>query len=170
MIFGIGLWLLICRMTGKADHVHLFGDHHHHHHGDGLDHVHGPDCDHHHTHGPSSSEVSWVRLVLLGIAGGLVPCWGAVILLVGSVAYGRLSLGLPLVLAFSVGLGATLVALGFLVVRAHARGARKFGQGKWFKRLPIVGALLVTILGLWLAREGTQQLLQSPTQVVQDHK
>ena len=50
----------------------------------------------------------------------------------------------------------------YIVVRAHAHGASKYSNNRLFKLLPIVGAILVTIIGLWLAREGAQQLFSPP--------
>ena len=31
VVAGMGAWLLLARLSGRADHVHLFGGHHHHH-------------------------------------------------------------------------------------------------------------------------------------------
>ena len=53
-------------------------------------------------------------LIGLGLAGGLVPCWDAVGLLVMAAALGRLAAGVGLVLAFSAGMAAVLVAVGCL--------------------------------------------------------
>jgi len=66
-------------------------------------------------------------LIGLGIAGGLVPCWDAVILVVVADLVGRLAFGLALVAAFSVGMAAVLVFVGVvsaLVVREIGRRER----------------------------------------------
>src|SRR5262249_44132422 len=41
LIAGMGLWLVLRRLSGQADHVHVGGGHHHHHH-DGHGHHHQP--------------------------------------------------------------------------------------------------------------------------------
>jgi ABC-type nickel/cobalt efflux system permease component RcnA len=151
LIAGLGLWLLLRRLGGRADHFHLGGGHHHHHHhGHDHDHDHG----HLHTHGPGGEvrPVGWWGLVVLGVSGGIVPCWDAIAMLCVAVSAQRLWLGLPLLLAFSAGLAAVLIALGVSVV--HARnwaGARWGGQFRRVVRaLPLASAALITVMGLWL--------------------
>lgn len=153
LIFAVGLWLFLQRARGRADHVHLFGDHHHHH-GDG----------HHHHHGeaePGNPEQkhSILRVILLGIGGGLVPCWDAVLLLLVAVTAGRLAAAVPLLVAFSAGLATVLVALGIGVVYAHRAGGRNFGERRWFRMLPVASALLLLGLGIWFSRDGVQELI-----------
>ncbi len=180
LVAAVGLWLLLRRVAGKADHVHLFGDHHHHHHGDGHHHHHGHSHHHHHHdhahdrhhhahphdhahgghhhHGPppesARSNAGWVRLLLMGLGGGLIPCWDAVLLLLAAMSLNRLGFAVPLLLAFSAGLGAVLVGLGVAVVYAHKVGAGRFGDSRWFRVLPMVTAAALVAIGLWLCSEG----------------
>jgi ABC-type nickel/cobalt efflux system permease component RcnA len=160
LVAAVGAWLLMRRLTGQADHVHLFGGHHHHH-GDGHHHHHhGHDHHHHHHHGPTPESAKttfgWARLVLMGLGGGLIPCWDAVLLLLAAVALNRVGAALPLLLAFSLGLGAVLVLLGVSVVYAHRAGAARFAESRWFQVLPMVSAALLLGTGLWLCREGVK--------------
>ncbi|HEY3788268.1 MAG TPA: hypothetical protein VGL71_05395, partial [Urbifossiella sp.] len=159
LVAGVGAWLLMRRLIGKADHFHLFGDHHHHH-GDGHHHHHHGDGHHHHHHEPAlenvKSTASWMRLLLMGLGGGLIPCWDAVLLLLAATALNRVGFAIPLLFAFSAGLGAVLVLLGAGVVYAHKAGAMRFGESRWFKLLPMVSAALLLGIGLWLCREGLQ--------------
>jgi nickel/cobalt exporter len=158
LVAGVGLWLLLRRITGKADHFHLFSGHHHH--GDGDHHHHHGDVAHHHHHGPApeaaKSTAGWTRLLLMGLGGGLVPCWDAVLLLLAATALNRVGFAIPLLFAFSAGLGAVLVMLGVGVVYAHKAGAIRFSESRWFKLLPMVSATLLLGIGLWLCREGLQ--------------
>src|SRR5690242_8216109 len=64
-----------------------------HHHAGGLVHDHGDG--HYHSHVPDG-EVSMGSLIALGASGGLVPCPSALVLLLSSVALGRVALGLTL--------------------------------------------------------------------------
>src|SRR5690606_11799728 len=100
------------------DHGHSHGHSHRH------DHVH-----HHHAEAPGG----WGRLVMLGVSGGIVPCWDAVALLGIAITANRLWLGVPLLLAFSAGLAAILIALGIAVVYAKRLGGRRFGESRWFR-------------------------------------
>jgi len=159
LVAGVGAWLLLRRLAGKADHFHLFAGHHHHH-GDGHHHHHHGNHDHHHHHGPppenAKSTAGWTRLLLMGLGGGLIPCWDAVLLLLAATALNRVGFAIPLLFAFSAGLGAVLVALGVGVVYAHKAGAVKFGESRWFRYLPMASAALLLAIGLWLCREGIQ--------------
>ena len=161
LVIGVGLWLLLRRVTGQADHFHLFAGHHH---GHGHDHSHDRAHDHshshdhhHHHHGPSpdsaKSTGGWLRIVLMGLGGGLVPCWDAVLLLVAASAMGRLGFALPLLFAFSLGLGMVLVVLGVTVVYAYRAGTKRFSESRWFRFLPTVSAALLVGIGFWLCRQ-----------------
>ena len=100
------------------------------------------------------ASVRWWHLMLLGIRGGLLPCWDAILLLGLAISAGRLWLGVPLLLAFSAGLAGVLVALGVTVVWARnwamARWGRDERMGKLFRDLPLASAAVITALGLWL--------------------
>jgi ABC-type nickel/cobalt efflux system permease component RcnA len=150
LIAGLGLWLLFQRLAGRADHFHVGGHSHHHHH-------HGHDGDHDHAHVPvipAGTSVRWWHLVLLGMRGGIVPCWDAIILLCLAISAQRLWLGVPLLLAFSAGLASVLVALGVSVVWARNWAIARWGEGQRMRKLaralPLLSAALITALGLWL--------------------
>src|SRR4029079_4847526 len=121
------------RVRGRADHVHLFSDHHH-------DQSHG-DHDHHHHHGPpphsAANGVGWARVVLLGLGGGIIPCWDAVLLFLVALTRGRVGLAIPLLIAFSLGAAAALIGLGVGVVYPNRAGGRRFGESRWFRFLPV---------------------------------
>lgn len=87
---------------------------------------------------------------MLGVSGGIVPCWDAIALLAWSISTGRARLGLPLLLAFSAGLAGVLVLVGIMVVKIKRFGASKLGEGRLVRALPIVSAIALTVLGAWL--------------------
>lgn len=157
LVTFIGLWLFMQRLAGQSDHVHLGS--HNHAHGHSHSHSHGDGDGHAHSHGLTPEQfasVSWVRLILLGISGGLIPCWGAILWVLYCVTAGRYGLAVWAVLAFSLGLAAVLVLIGLSVVWGGRAGASRFGGRGWFKVvskwLPVVGAALVVAIGLWLVR------------------
>ena len=86
----------------------------------------------------TSTESTWAgtlslgELLGLGLAGGLVPCWDAVGLIVLATALGRLGTGVILVVAFGAGMAGVLVAVGLLAGRLKAAamtsGARRRGK------------------------------------------
>ncbi len=133
LVAALGFWMLNRRLAGKADHFHIGGGHHHHH---------APDA-----------PLNIKGLIVLGISGGIVPCGEAIMLLVLAVRWERLELAFPLLLAFSVGLAAVLVAVGLGVVwtqrftAAHIKSKR---LEQLIRLLPIVSAILITGVGFWL--------------------
>ena len=167
LVLGVGLWLLLRRVAGKADHFHLFAGHHHHHdhsHDDGHTHSHDHGDGHHHHHGPppesAKSTGGWLRIVLMGLGGGLVPCWDAVLLLVAASAMGRLGFAIPLLIAFSLGLGAVLVGLGIGVVYAYRAGTKRFHESRWFQLLPMLSAVFLVGAGFWLCKQAVGMVAQ----------
>jgi ABC-type nickel/cobalt efflux system permease component RcnA len=93
----------------------------------------------------------------LGISGGLVPCPSALVLLLSTIALGRIGFGLVLVLVFSLGLAGTLTGLGLLLVSAKRLFDRLPKQVRLVRMLPAVSALFVALLGLGIT---TQALVQ----------
>ncbi|MBY0395912.1 MAG: ABC transporter permease, partial [Thermoleophilia bacterium] len=87
-------------------------------------------------------------LVLLGAAGGALPCWDAIALVIFAEAVGRLGLALLLVAAFSLGLGLVLAALGVAATRLRELGP--LGRGHNLERLGAASSLVLAGLGLYL--------------------
>lgn len=169
MIALLGLILLVRRYRSRDE---LFGHSHHHHddhdHGaHGHDHHHGHDHGHAHHHHHGSHEqhdhdvnqaVSLKQLLALGISGGIVPCPAALVVLLSAVAMQRISFGLLLIVAFSIGLAAVLIAIGMLMVYARQFMARFQTEGQWTTRwLPITSSAFILLAGIAL----TWQALQS---------
>ena len=147
----VGFWLFVQRLLGRADHVHVIGGHHHHEHGE-------------HTHEAApeaSTQFGWARVVLLGLGGGIIPCYDAVLIFFLAMNNGQFGSAIPMLLAFSTGLALVLVALGIGVVLANRAGGRRFADRRWFRLLPIFSALMLTVLGLWFVRDAWKDLEQA---------
>lgn len=140
IIVCLGFCLLLQRLAGRADHIHIGGGHHHH-------------ADHGHGHALPDGRVSTWGLVTLGISGGLVPCWDAVAMLMLAVSMNMLELAIPLLLAFSAGLAGVLVLIGILVVKVRRFAGSRLGEGRLIRALPIVSALFIQAMGFWLCYE-----------------
>ena len=94
----------------------------------------------------------------MGLGGGLVPCWDAVLLLVAATAMNRVGFALPLLVAFSLGLGMVLVALGIGVVYAYRAGTKRFHESRWFRLLPTLSAVFLIGIGAWLCKQAVGML------------
>ena len=112
--------------------------------------------DEHHHHLDHNSPPK--SLIGLGIAGGLIPCSEALILLLSAIALHREIYGLELVAAFSLGLGFTLAVIGLISVYCREWLERKswwaFPQLKSIRTyFPLVSAVAISIAGLILTTE-----------------
>src|SRR5437867_3437157 len=146
-VAGLGIVLFLRRYRGASrrhSHDHAHDDHHHHAH----HHAHG------HQHHHPGADVSLKELVALGVTGGIVPCPAALVVLLSALALGRLGFGLVLIVAFSVGLAAVLIAIGLLVLHARRLMARWRGEGVLLTRwLPLTSSVAITGLGLAIAAQ-----------------
>lgn len=151
LVIGLGFWLLMRRLAQQPDHFHL-GGHHHHHHDHGHDHSHADHYhdDHGHAHPAPADYPGLWGLTVLGVSGGIVPCWDAIALFVRGVFLNQPWLTLALLLAFSAGLAAVLVLIGVLVVTVKGFADSKFGEGKLSRLLSLVSAIFITAMGVWL--------------------
>jgi nickel/cobalt exporter len=96
--------------------------------------------------------VPFRHLLALGITGGIVPCPAALVVLLSAIAVHRVGFGLFLILVFSAGLAAVLIATGLLVVYSGRFLTRLRGEGPLLRRwLPLASAAAVTALGFAIA-------------------
>lgn len=158
------------------DHGHQHGHEHghdQHGHGHGHDHGHGHSHGPAHEHGPGHGRLSRRGLVGMGVAGGLVPSPSALVVLLGAIGLGRTLFGIGLVVAYGLGMAATLTCAGLLLVHLRGRldgvagrrlsrstGSRFIGiAGRLSAATPLLTASLVLIVGLGLAVRGLVPLV-----------
>ena len=150
------------------DHGHDHPHPHPHHHvathagGHARHDDHGHPHPHRRSHEPAKSSVSWRGLIALGLSGGLVPSASALILLLGSIAAGRVAYGLALVVGFGVGMAVVLAGIGLLIVHARRLVERRPSIGG-FRRVVVPiqlgSASLVVVLGVVLTGQALTQVL-----------
>jgi nickel/cobalt transporter (NicO) family protein len=125
-----------------------WSDHHHHEDGHSHDHVHdhGPH-DHHHHHDHEDRLTS--RGILgVGVAAGLLPCPSALVVLLSAIALHRIGFGFALIVAFSLGLAATITGIGLIAVLARKTFSRARFDGKLIRALPALSAIVILMVGL----------------------
>jgi ABC-type nickel/cobalt efflux system permease component RcnA len=179
LLAAVGVGLLARARPGHG-HAHPHGPGHGHPHGQPHDHGHGHgdghprDHGHHHGHGhphlhgdghpPAGPPLGRRGLVALGLAGGLVPSPSAVVVLLGGIALGRAWFGVALVLAYGLGMAATLTGVGLLLARLRTRLDRRLHlpAGSLLTRLgrllPTATASVIVLVGLALAIQGASRL------------
>ena len=131
LVVCIGAGVLRSRIQGRGQGDHRHPHHHH---------------DHEHT-------VTRRSLIGMGAAAGLIPCPSALVVLLGAIAQHEVALGMLLIVAFSVGLAATLTGLGLLVVYARRVLPRLRVDGRLAAILPAASALAIVIVGCVLTAQ-----------------
>jgi nickel/cobalt transporter (NicO) family protein len=163
LIALIGLYMLVETVRGGGhrhhhcdlDHAHAGHDHAGHDHGPSHGgHAHGAPslsgpgpAGHAHEHRPQS----WLSL---GV--GMVPCTGAILVMLYAIANGILLAGFILVAAIAAGMTVTMAALGILAIVARGLMTRWAAhgpdeEGGWLgKALEYAGAAAITLIGVLL--------------------
>ena len=142
LVVGVGAAVLAGRLRHARAHAHGHEHHHHHHH------------DHDHDHGYGRG-----GLLGVGVAAGLLPCPSALVVLLGAIALHRVGLGLALILAFSVGLAATVTAVGLVAVLARRAFARLSLNGRLVRSLPAVSAVVILAVGIGITVNALPEVL-----------
>jgi nickel/cobalt transporter (NicO) family protein len=106
----------------------------------GHDHSHGHEHHHH--------EVDRRGIIGVGLAAGLLPCPSALVVLLSAIALHRVGFGLALIVAFSLGLAATITSIGLVAVFAKRAFGRMSLNGPLIRLLPAASALLILVVGV----------------------
>ena len=165
LLAGVGIGLLVRARPGHG-HPHPHGHelHHPHPHGQEPHHPHSHDHDHPGAAPGAGRPLGWRGLMALGLAGGLVPSPSAVVVLLGGIALGQAWFGVALVLAYGLGMAATLTGVGLLLAHLRTRMDRRLRVpagsvlGRIGRLLPAVTASVIVLVGLGLAASGAAQL------------
>ena len=167
LVVGVGAAVLRSRVrharSGAHGHHddHSHGGHSHDHDHGGHSHSHGGHSHSHggHSHSHAPPERLTMRgLLALGASAGLIPCPSALVVLLGAIAQGQIALGMLLIVAFSLGLAATLVGLGLAVVFAAKAMTRLPVPGRLTAALPTVSALAIVVVGCVLTLNAVPQI------------
>ena len=101
------------------------------------------------------------QVVIFGLTGGLMPCPAAFAVLLLCLQIKQFALGFATVLAFSIGLAVTLVAVGSAAALSVREASRRFaGFAAFAHRLPYASVGLITAVGLVLAALGLKHISQ----------
>lgn len=178
IIVAIALWMLARTWREQShDHDHHHDHGHHHDHDERspdvpatLDHVlavtdGGYQDAHERQHAEdirrrfSGREVTTGQIVIFGITGGLIPCPGAITVLLLCLQLKRLVLGSVLVLCFSIGLAITMVTSGVIAALSVRYAERTFGGfGSLVRKAPYASGFVILCVGFYVALQGWQTL------------
>jgi ABC-type nickel/cobalt efflux system permease component RcnA len=109
---------------------------------------------HHHHHAPEGP-ITMRSLIGLGVSGGIVPCPSALVVLIAAISQHRVGLGMVLIVAFSLGLAATLTAIGLAVIYggrlvARLRPERRLFGARFAGALPAISASVIVVVGVMI--------------------
>jgi ABC-type nickel/cobalt efflux system permease component RcnA len=98
----------------------------------------------------ATRNVTTRQIVVFGLTGGLVPCPASITVLLLCLQLKRVSLGVVLVLCFSIGLALTMVASGTLAALSVRHvSSRWTGFGEAARLAPYVSGVLIMIVGFY---------------------
>ena len=117
---------------------------------------HGHDHGHSHSHGhdhPHDAPIRGRELLGLGVSGGLVPCPSALVVLIAAISQHRVGLGMGLIFAFSLGLAATVSAVGLVTIWGgrligRLRPEQRLFGGRLTGALPALSASAIVLVGV----------------------
>lgn len=99
------------------------------------------------------------QIAIFGLTGGLIPCPGAITVLLLCLQLQAFVLGAALVLCFSIGLALTMVTSGIIAAISVKQVSRRFsGFGDMVRKAPYVSAALILSIGLYLGINGWMHL------------
>lgn len=105
-------------------------------------------------------QVTTGQIVMFGLTGGLIPCPAAITVLLLCIQIKQISLGVVLVLCFSVGLALTMVSAGVIAALSVKHVASRWsGFSALARRAPYASAALIVLVGMytgWLGWHGLQ--------------
>jgi nickel/cobalt transporter (NicO) family protein len=102
----------------------------------------------HHHHHDHDGQLDRRSLLAVGISGGLLPCPSALVVLLAAISLHRIAFGLLLIVAFSLGLAATISGIGLAAVLAKRAFSRLPFDGRLLRLLPAASALVILAGGV----------------------
>ena len=97
------------------------------------------------------------QIVMFGLTGGLIPCPASITVLLLCLQLKKFTLGLALVLCFSIGLAATMVAVGAAAALSVQHASKRWsGLGEVARRAPYFSSVLIFLVGLYTAYLGAR--------------
>jgi nickel/cobalt transporter (NicO) family protein len=99
------------------------------------------------------------QIVTFGLTGGLIPCPAAITVLLLCLQLKRFTLGLGLVVCFSVGLAITMVTAGVIAALSVREVSRRWsGFGALAARAPYLSSAVIICVGLYIGWQGLHAL------------
>jgi len=96
---------------------------------------------------------------MFGLTGGLIPCPAAITVLLLCLQLKQFSLGVVLVVCFSIGLALTMVTAGVVAALSVQHiSTRWSGFDVFARRAPYASGVLIILVGLYMGAQGITAL------------
>jgi nickel/cobalt exporter len=160
-IAGVAAWMIV-RTRREQPHMCL---HHHHDHDRDRGHHDDDAGQHERAHADDirgrcagGAVTNW-QIAAIGLTGGLIPCPAAITVLLVCLQLRQFSLGIGLVLGFSIGLAITLVTVGVAAALSVRHVARRWsGFGALARRAPYASGALIICVAFYIGLQGVLAL------------
>lgn len=107
----------------------------------------------------SNGQATNGQVILFGLTGGLIPCPAAITVLLICLQLREFTLGVALVLCFSIGLAVTLTASGVVAaLGVRHLSARGPGFERLMARAPYLSAVLILLIAAYMGWHGLSAL------------
>jgi ABC-type nickel/cobalt efflux system permease component RcnA len=172
LIVLVAIWMM-AQTWHHSHHGHNDNHTHDHHH----DHTHAHDDLQNHSHldlGPiedmddhqrqhaleiqqrfANRTVTTGQIIMFGLTGGLIPCPASVTVLLICLQLKQITMGVALVLCFSIGLALTMVGVGAAAALSLNRVSKTWGGfDSIAQKAPYLSGALITLVGIYTAYLG----------------
>lgn len=107
----------------------------------------------------ANRQVTTGQIVVFGLTGGLIPCPASITVLLLCLQLKQFTLGAALVLCFSIGLAATMVASGAMAALSVRHVSQRWsGFGEFARKAPYFSGALIVLVGLYVGWQGLRGL------------
>ncbi len=154
VVIGIACWILYkTRQAQEEAHNHEHGPLEF---GDDHERVHAAEI----QKQLMDKQVTTGQIILFGLTGGLMPCPSAFALLLVCLQLKKVTLGLCLVLGFSIGLAITLVTVGTVAALSVKHVSKRFKRfGEFVRKVPYLSSTVLIFIGVLIAIQGLRHLM-----------
>ncbi|MBP7817110.1 MAG: nickel/cobalt efflux transporter RcnA [Phenylobacterium sp.] len=103
----------------------------------------------------ADQNVTTGQIVMFGLTGGLIPCPGAITVLLLCLQLKQVALGAVLVLCFSIGLALTMVTSGVIAALSVKHVSKRWsGFGEIVRKAPFVSGVVILLIGVYIGVNG----------------
>jgi len=104
-------------------------------------------------------DITTGQIIVFGLTGGLIPCPASITVLLLCLQLKKFTLGMTLVLCFSIGLAMTMVLSGTLAALSVRHVSKRWsGFGTFAPRAPYASSALIIVVGLYTGYLGWHAL------------